>query len=72
MELNSEIKPMSHTRSRRITFCGGGDRGWGARIAARLDGSHEANKIVMNQVGYDVPLCVNSSVKLLSLRLILC
>jgi hypothetical protein len=46
MDLNSEIKPMSHTRGRGITFCGGGDRGWGARIEARLEASHEANKVL--------------------------
>jgi hypothetical protein len=55
MDLNSEIKPMLNTRARGITFCGGGDRGWGSEKIARLEGSREANKIVMGQVCYDVP-----------------
>jgi hypothetical protein len=50
MELNSEIKPMLNTRARGITFCGGGDGGWGSEKIARLEGAHEANKIMKDQI----------------------
>ena len=56
MDLNSEIKPMSHTRSRRITFCGGGDGGWCSEKIARLEGSHDANKIMKDQIYDSLPV----------------
>jgi hypothetical protein len=50
MELTPEIKPMLNTRARGITFCGGGDRGWGFKKITRIEGSLEANKIMMDQI----------------------
>jgi hypothetical protein len=54
MDLNSEIKPMSHTRSRRRAYWSQlGDRGWGSKKIARLEPSREANKIMMAQICED-------------------
>jgi hypothetical protein len=55
MDLNHEIKPMSHTPSRRkVTWGGGGDGGWCSEKIARLEGSRTANKVMMEQIQDDV------------------
>ena len=50
MELTPLIKPMLNTRGRGITFCGGGDNRWFLEKIARLEGAHEANKIMKGQI----------------------
>ncbi len=68
MDLNSEIKPMSHTRSRRkVTWGGGGDRGWGSEKIARLEASREANKIMKDQIYEDPSASVRELIRQIAL-----
>jgi hypothetical protein len=67
MELTPETKPMLNTRSRRITFCGGRDNRWFLEKIACLEGAHEANKIMKDQIYEDASASMREFIRQVAL-----